>query len=129
MTLVLLGLRGGLVPLAEPYFACACTPSRTWAYTPGRSRLDVFPAGSVVVSGLPVGAIAVLAAAWVAVTPWMLDPRSLEDRQRSSGGWLPLWHRYRPACRLIPDSELPPRRGGRATCRHPQLKAAKIAEL
>ncbi|HUY45231.1 MAG TPA: putative Ig domain-containing protein [Streptosporangiaceae bacterium] len=54
MALVLLGLWGGLVPFAGPYFGYAYTPARAWTYTPGRLWLEVLPAAGVVVSGVMV---------------------------------------------------------------------------
>lgn len=132
--LVLLGLRDrdGLIPLVEPCFGCAYTPGRTWAYTPGRLWSEVLPTGSVAVGGLlvlatrsrlivlvgevgaviatwfTVGAIAVLAAKWVAVTSSKVSlgprPRVIVNAQLANG--CRFWHRNRVAIRPIPGSEL-----------------------
>jgi hypothetical protein len=157
VTLVLLGLGGGLVPFVEPYFGYAFILGRTLGYTPGRLWLEVLPARGVIVSsllvvvtrsrlivlagGVPgavsatyfiVGAIAVLAAAWVRATSWTVShgPRTRVDRPCSSDEWLSLRRRYRAANRPIRDSQLLRRseRDGPLAGIH-QLKIASIAQL
>src|SRR5690348_18446205 len=69
--LVLLGLWGGFVPFAGPYWDFAYTPDSTWATTTGRWYLEVAPAAATVLGGLIVlvGANRLVAAfgAWLAV--------------------------------------------------------------
>ena len=50
--LVLLGVWGGLVPFAGPYFGYAYTPGTAWAWTTGRLWLEVLPAAATVLGGL-----------------------------------------------------------------------------
>jgi hypothetical protein len=52
LLLVLLGLWGGLIPLAGPYFGIAYTPGRAWDYTPGRLLLEILPAAGAILGGL-----------------------------------------------------------------------------
>lgn len=79
MLLVLLGLWGGLLPLAGPYASFGFAPDDTWVYNTDRLQLCVAPAAATVLGGLIVlwsahrafamaGAwLAVLGGAWFAV--------------------------------------------------------------
>jgi hypothetical protein len=77
--LVLLGLWGGLLPFAGPYFDFGFAPDDTWVYNTDRLELSVAPAAAVALGGLIVlvsanrafamfGAwVAALGGAWFAV--------------------------------------------------------------
>ena len=52
--LVLLGIWGGLVPFAGPYFHYAYTPGSAWTYTTGRLWLEILPAVGTLAGGLMV---------------------------------------------------------------------------
>lgn len=52
LLLVVLGLWGGLIPFAGPYFGVAYTPDAAWDYTPGRLLLEILPAAGAVFGGL-----------------------------------------------------------------------------
>lgn len=77
--LVLLGLWGGLLPFAGPYFDFGFAPDDTWVYDTDRLQLSIAPAAAVVLGGLIVlgganrafamfGAwLAALGGAWFAV--------------------------------------------------------------
>ncbi|MFF0517848.1 hypothetical protein ACFYTC_04025 [Actinomadura nitritigenes] len=77
--LVLLGLWGGLLPFAGPYFDFGFAPDDTWVYDTDRLQLSIAPAAAAVLGGLIVlfsahRAIAILGAwlgalggAWFAV--------------------------------------------------------------
>ncbi|MDL4820552.1 hypothetical protein [Actinomadura opuntiae] len=77
--LVLLGLWGGLLPFAGPYFDFGFAPDDTWVYNTDRLELSIAPAAATVLSGLIVlfsahrafailGAwLGVLGGAWFAV--------------------------------------------------------------
>ncbi len=74
--LVLLGLWGGLIPFAGPYFHYGFSPDKAWSYTSGRLYLSVLPgaltllAGLVVMftrsrtAGITAGFLAAVAGAW-----------------------------------------------------------------
>lgn len=59
LLLVVLGVWGGLIPFAGPYFGYAYTPDTTWTYTTGRLWLEILPAAATVLGGLIVLAAAV----------------------------------------------------------------------
>jgi hypothetical protein len=77
--LVLLGLWGGLLPFAGPYFGFGFAPDETWVYDTDRLQLSIAPAAAVVLGGLIVLAganrvfamfgawLAALGGAWFAV--------------------------------------------------------------
>ncbi len=77
--LVLLGLWGGLIAFAGPYFHLAYTPGTAWTYTAGRLWLEVLPGAGTLVGGFvllvsrvrPVAMLgawlAALSGAWFAV--------------------------------------------------------------
>lgn len=79
--LILLGLWGGLLPFAGPYFGFGFTPDDTWVYTTGRLQLSIAPAVAVVLGGLILlfsanrvsgmfgGWLAALGGAWFATGP------------------------------------------------------------
>jgi hypothetical protein len=52
--LLLLGLWGGLVAFAGPYFHYAYTPDRAWVYTSGRLWLEILPGLATAIGGLIV---------------------------------------------------------------------------
>lgn len=56
--LVLLGLWGGLLPFAGPYFGFGFAPDDTWVYDTDRLQLSIAPAAAVVLGGLIVLAAA-----------------------------------------------------------------------
>ncbi|WP_165959161.1 hypothetical protein, partial [Actinomadura sp. KC345] len=68
--LVLLGLWGGLLPFAGPYFGFGFAPDDTWVYDTGRLQLVIAPAAAVVLGGLIVLAGAnrafAMSGAWLA---------------------------------------------------------------
>ena len=77
--LVLLGLWGGLLPFAGPYFGFGFAPDDTWVFNADRLQLAVAPAAAAVLGGLIVLAaanralgivgalLAALGGAWFAV--------------------------------------------------------------
>ncbi|XRQ02717.1 hypothetical protein ACN3XK_39680 [Actinomadura welshii] len=77
--LVLLGLWGGLLPFAGPYFGFGFAPDDTWVYDTDRLQLSIAPAAATVLGGLIVlaaanralamigGWLAALGGAWFAV--------------------------------------------------------------
>ncbi len=52
LLLILLGLWGGLAPLAGPYYHFGFTPDKAWAYTSGRLYLSVVPGAAALLGGL-----------------------------------------------------------------------------
>jgi hypothetical protein len=70
LLLVLLGLWGALIPLVGPYFHYAYTPDKAWAFTAGRTWLEIVPGAAVFLGGviLMVSASRVVAmvGAWLA---------------------------------------------------------------
>ncbi|MBO2465961.1 hypothetical protein [Actinomadura violacea] len=52
--LVLLGLWGGLLPFAGPYFDFGFAPDDTWVYNTDRLELSIAPAAAAVLGGLIV---------------------------------------------------------------------------
>ncbi|MFB4297344.1 hypothetical protein [Actinomadura sp. NTSP31] len=52
--LVLLGLWGGLLPFAGPYFDFGFAPDDTWVYNTDRLQLSIAPAAAAVLGGLIV---------------------------------------------------------------------------
>ena len=68
--LVLLGLWGGLLPFAGPYFGFGFAPDDTWVYDTDRLQLVIAPAAAVVLGGLIVvagaGRAFVMSGAWLA---------------------------------------------------------------
>ncbi|GAA1873585.1 hypothetical protein [Actinomadura bangladeshensis] len=79
--LILLGLWGGLLPFAGPYFGFGFAPDDTWVYTTDRLELSIAPAAAAVLGGLILlfsanrafamfgGWLAALGGAWFAVGP------------------------------------------------------------
>jgi len=79
--LVLLGLWGGLLPFAGPYFGFGFAPDDTWVYNTDRLELSIAPAVATVLGGLILlssanrafamfgGWLAALGGAWFAVGP------------------------------------------------------------
>ncbi|SNT47319.1 hypothetical protein SAMN05443665_103341 [Actinomadura meyerae] len=79
--LILLGLWGGLLPFAGPYFGFGFAPDDTWVYTTERLELSIAPAAATVLGGLILlfsanralamfgGWIAALGGAWFAIGP------------------------------------------------------------
>jgi hypothetical protein len=79
LLLVLLGLWGALIPLVGPYFHYAYTPDTAWAFTAGRTWLEIVPGVVTVLGGIillasasrpvaMVGAeLAAVAGAWFAL--------------------------------------------------------------
>ncbi|WP_371953475.1 hypothetical protein [Actinomadura monticuli] len=79
--LVLLGLWGGLLPFAGPYFGFGFAPDDTWVYNIDRLELSIAPAAATVLGGLILlfsanrafamfgGWLAALGGAWFAVGP------------------------------------------------------------
>ncbi|WP_329520189.1 hypothetical protein [Spirillospora sp. NBC_01491] len=69
--LVLLGLWGGLLPFAGPYFGFGFAPDRTWVYDTDRLQLSVAPAVAAGLGGLIVlfaaGRALAMLGAWAAV--------------------------------------------------------------
>ncbi|TDD76812.1 hypothetical protein E1293_26245 [Actinomadura darangshiensis] len=79
LLLILLGLWGGLLPFAGPYFSFGFAPDDTWVYNTDRLQLSIAPGAAAVLGGLIVlfsahrafamfGAwLAALGGAWFAV--------------------------------------------------------------
>ncbi|MFB4307592.1 hypothetical protein [Actinomadura sp. GTD37] len=79
--LILLGLWGGLLPFAGPYFGFGFAPDDTWVYNTDRLELSIAPAAAAVLGGLILlfsanravamlgGWLAALGGAWFAVGP------------------------------------------------------------
>ncbi|WP_131732472.1 hypothetical protein [Actinomadura formosensis] len=79
--LIPLGLWGGLLPFAGPYFGFGFAPDDTWVYTTARLQFSIVPAAAVVLGGLILlfsanrvsgmfgGWLATLGGAWFAVGP------------------------------------------------------------
>lgn len=79
--LILLGLWGGLLPFAGPYFDFGFAPDDTWVYNTDRLELSIAPAAAAVLGGLILlfsanrafgmfgGWLAALGGAWFAVGP------------------------------------------------------------
>jgi hypothetical protein len=77
--LILLGLWGGLLPFAGPYFGFGFAPDDTWVYTTDRLQLSIAPGAVAVLGGLILlvsahravamfgGWLAALGGAWFAV--------------------------------------------------------------
>jgi len=49
--LMLLGLRGALIPFVGPYFNFAYTPDQAWTYSTARLWLEVLPGAAVILGG------------------------------------------------------------------------------
>ena len=81
--LILLGLWGGLLPFAGPYFGFCFTPDDTWVYNTDRLQLSIAPGAAAVLGGLILlasanramamfgGWLAALGGAWFAVGPFL----------------------------------------------------------
>ena len=79
--LILLGLWGGLLPFAGPYFDFGFAPDDTWVYNADRLQLSIAPGAAAVLGGLILlfsanraaamfgGWLAALGGAWFAVGP------------------------------------------------------------
>ena len=50
--LALLGIWGGLIPFAGPYFSYAYTPDTAWTYNTGRLWLEILPGAAALLGGL-----------------------------------------------------------------------------
>jgi hypothetical protein len=81
LTILILGIWGGIIPFVGPYFHFTLGPDHTWTWTAGRFYLSVLPAIGAVVGGLlllgagpwaagRLGALlALLAGVWFAIGP------------------------------------------------------------
>ncbi|GAA0555274.1 hypothetical protein [Actinomadura livida] len=94
--LVLLGLWGGLLPFAGPYFGFGFAPDETWVYDTDRLQLSIAPAAAVVLGGLIVlaGANRVFAmfGAWLAALggAWFAVGHTVASLWDASGVGAPL---------------------------------------
>lgn len=89
--LVLLGLWGGLIAFAGPYFHFAYTPGVAWTYTAGRLWLEILPGAGTFLGGLillqtRVRPVAMFGA-WLAAVSgaWFALGRALTPLWNSSG--------------------------------------------
>jgi hypothetical protein len=81
LTILILGIWGGIIPFVGPYFHFTLGPDQTWTWTAARLYLSVLPAIAAVVGGLlllgagpwaagRLGAlIALVAGVWFAIGP------------------------------------------------------------
>jgi hypothetical protein len=81
LTILVLGIWGGIIPFVGPYFHFTLGPDSAWTWTSGRLYLDVLPAIVAVIGGLlllgagpwpsgRVGALlALVAGIWFAIGP------------------------------------------------------------
>lgn len=94
--LVLLGLWGGLLPFAGPYFGFGFAPDDTWVYDIDRLQLSIAPAIAVVLGGLVLLAVAnrafAMAGAWLAALggAWFAVGHTVAPLWDASGVGAPL---------------------------------------
>jgi hypothetical protein len=81
LTILILGIWGGIIPFVGPYFHFTLGPDHTWTWTTGRLYMDVLPAIAAVIGGLLlIGAgpwaagrlgalLALVAGIWFAIGP------------------------------------------------------------